>query len=76
MGLVAFACVSGAAVEPGENLLLNGAFDAEQVAFPEFWAPGSSKVVFYERSGGPEGKKAAALSRRSRLCMTATWSRV
>ena len=48
-----------AAVTEGENLLINGGFDAEQVDFPEFWSPSSSKHVLYERAGGPQGKKAA-----------------
>ncbi|MHB8898271.1 MAG: carbohydrate binding domain-containing protein [Thermoguttaceae bacterium] len=48
-----------AAVGEGENLLINGTFDAEQVEFPEFWSPSSAKNVLYDRSGGPEGKKAA-----------------
>lgn len=48
-----------AAVVAGENLLINGTFDAEQVDFPEFWTPSSSKSVIYLRTGGPEGKKAA-----------------
>jgi hypothetical protein len=63
LGLVAVASATLAAVAPGENLLLNGAFDAEQVDFPEFWTPGSAKAVFYERSGGPEGKRAAVVLR-------------
>jgi len=49
----------------GENLLLNGTFDAEQVDFPEFWSRGSAKAVFFERTGGPEGKKAAVTLRGS-----------
>jgi hypothetical protein len=48
-----------AAVAEGENLLINGSFDAEQVAFPEFWSPSSSRNVSYQRVGGPEGKKAS-----------------
>ncbi|MBN2291429.1 MAG: carbohydrate binding domain-containing protein [Pirellulales bacterium] len=48
-----------AAVTAGENLLINGSFDAEQVDFPEFWSPSSSKNVVYNRAGGPEGKKAS-----------------
>ena len=59
LGIASFlSCVEGAVV-PGENLLLNGGFDAEQVDFPEFWSPSSSRDVIYCRSGGPEGKKAS-----------------
>jgi len=57
---VAFlAAATHAAVAAGENLLVNGSFDAEQVDFPEFWSPSSSKNVLFLRTGGPEGKKAA-----------------
>lgn len=44
-------------VAEGENLLINGTFDAEQVEFPEFWSRSSVKNVVYDRVGGPEGKK-------------------
>ena len=50
------SCVEGAVAE-GENLLINGRFDAEEVEFPEFWSPSSAKDVIYNRVGGPEGKK-------------------
>jgi len=50
--------VEGAVAE-GENLLVNGRFDAEQLGFPEFWNPSSTKNVIYRRNGGPEGKKAS-----------------
>ena len=45
------------AVAEGENLLINGGFDAEEVDFPEFWSPSSTKSVIYSRVGGPGGKK-------------------
>ncbi|NLC79721.1 MAG: hypothetical protein GX748_00900, partial [Lentisphaerae bacterium] len=50
-----------AAVAEGENLLINGTFEAEQVEFPEFWTPSSVKQVRFLRTGGPEGKKAAVV---------------
>ena len=50
-----------AAVAPGENLLINGTFEAEQVEFPEFWSPSSAKTVSFLRTGGPEGKRAAVV---------------
>lgn len=51
-----------AEVREGENLLVNGSFDAEQVAFPEFWTPSSSvNGVVYQRIGGPEGQKPAVV---------------
>lgn len=57
---VLLACVrAGAGVAEGENLLVNGDFDAEQVDFPEFWSPSSARDVVYLRTGGPEGRKPA-----------------
>jgi hypothetical protein len=54
--------VEGSVAE-GENLLMNGGFDAEQVDFPEFWTPSLSKNVSYHRAGGPGGKKASIVLR-------------
>jgi hypothetical protein len=54
---VAIAGSSPGAVAEGENLLINGAFDAEQVDFPEFWSPSPAKGVIYSRVGGPQGQK-------------------
>jgi len=48
-------------VAEGENLLINGRFDAEQVDFPEFWSPSSAKNVFYDRVGGLDGKRPAVV---------------
>ncbi|MDD4872746.1 MAG: hypothetical protein PHR77_19510, partial [Kiritimatiellae bacterium] len=58
-GAVILASSVNAAVSEGENLLMNGTFDAEQVDFPEFWNPSSTKNVVYHRAGGPGGKKAS-----------------
>ena len=49
------------AVDVGENLIINGSFDAEQVDFPEFWDLSSAKSVHYLRTGGPDGKKPAVV---------------
>lgn len=51
--------VGHGAVAPGENLLVNGAFDTEQADLPEFWSPSSAKQVGCLPAGGPEGRKAA-----------------
>lgn len=60
LGVATLSFPAMAAVSEGENLLVNGSFDAEQVAFPEFWTPSSStKGVVYQRTGGPEGRKPA-----------------
>lgn len=61
LGVVGMSIAAHAAVAVGENLILNGSFDAEQVDFPEFWSPSSSKHVRFQRTGGPEGKKAAVV---------------
>lgn len=53
------AGVARAAVGAGENLLINGTFEAEQSEFPEFWTPSSSKAVRFLRTGGPGGGTAA-----------------
>ncbi len=50
-------------VAESENLLIDGSFNAEQVDFPEFWNMSSSKHVVYDRTGGPEGKKASIILR-------------
>ena len=46
-----------AAVKPGENLLVNGALEADQADFPPFWnANARSKDCFrWHPSGGPDG---------------------
>ena len=57
LGIAILSTSLEAAVAEGENLLINGTFDAEQVDFPEFWSRSSTKNVIYDRVGGPEGKK-------------------
>ncbi len=64
LGVATLSLPAFAAVTEGENLLINGSFDAEQVAFPEFWTPSSStKGVVYQRTGGPAGRKPAIVLR-------------
>lgn len=53
--------LDGAAVSEGENLLLNGEFACEQVEFPEFWSPSSSREATHRATGGPQGKAAIVL---------------
>ena len=50
------AVSAGAAVKPGENLLVNGTLEADQAEFPPFWTPNSrSKPCFkWHPSGGPD----------------------
>ena len=45
LGVAILSISVNAAVSEGENLLVNGSFDAEQVAFPEFWNPSSTTNV-------------------------------
>lgn len=60
LGLSSLSLSASASVSEGENLLVNGRFDAEQVPFPEFWTPSSAtKGVLYQRTGGPDGRKPA-----------------
>ncbi len=61
LGIVILTSSVAGAVAEGENLLINGRFDAEQVDFPEFWSPSSAKNVFYDRVGGPDGKMPAVV---------------
>ena len=61
VGTVLLVGRAQAAVAEGENLLINGTFEAEQVEFPEFWTPSNTKQVHFLRTGGPEGKKAAVV---------------
>ena len=44
-----------AAVKPGENLVLNGAFEADQADFPPFWKSYEMKALKWMPSGGPDG---------------------
>ena len=63
LAVIAAAVYSGrahAAVAEGENLLINGTFEAEH-EFPEFWTPSNMKQVRFLRTGGPEGKMAAVV---------------
>ena len=56
--VVAFAASSVvAAVKPGENLLLNGRLEADQVDFPPFWKSNSQSKDYlkWHPGGGPDG---------------------
>ncbi len=44
-----------------ENLLVNGEFAADQVAFPHFWVPTLVGLVDYTPAGGPDGRAAIGL---------------
>ncbi|NLY99202.1 MAG: hypothetical protein GXY25_01560 [Pirellulaceae bacterium] len=61
LGVAALTTAVQGAVAEGENLLINGSFDAEQQEFPEFWSPSPAKNVIYNPLGGPEGAKPSVL---------------
>ncbi|MFH1922058.1 MAG: hypothetical protein ABIP48_19505, partial [Planctomycetota bacterium] len=45
LGIAILSSSLEGAVAEGENLLINGGFDAEQVDFPEFWSLSSAKAL-------------------------------
>lgn len=59
--LLVSASVVGAAIKPGENLLINGAFEGEQLSFPMFWAAGGDHTAF-NPTGGPGNTGAVVFS--------------
>jgi hypothetical protein len=58
------ACVGAchAAVEPTENIVLNGAFEADQASSPPFWNVSKPEKVSWKPSGGPDGKPYMSIS--------------
>ncbi|MEN6301291.1 MAG: hypothetical protein ABFD96_01125 [Armatimonadia bacterium] len=61
VSVVAVASLAAAAVKPGENLLINGAFEAEQLTFPMFWQKAGTNVSF-NPTGGPGNTGAVVFS--------------
>jgi len=59
--LLVSASVAFAAVKPGENLLINGGFEGEQLNFPMFWEKGGSNTGF-NPTGGPGNTGAVVFS--------------
>jgi hypothetical protein len=59
--LLVSASVVGAAVKPGENLLINGAFEGEQLTFPMFWEKGGEHTT-YNPTAGPGNTGAVVFS--------------
>ncbi|MCC7493212.1 MAG: hypothetical protein IT204_12720 [Fimbriimonadaceae bacterium] len=55
------ATAAGAAVQPGENLLINGNLDGPGAAFPTFWEQGGSNTSRLP-TGGPEQTAALVFS--------------
>jgi len=61
--MIAATIVSGA-VKPGQNILLNGAFEAEQLDFPMFWQKGGQQTDF-DPTGGPGNTGAIVFGKQS-----------
>ena len=59
--LIVSASVVCAAVKPGQNILINGAFEAEQLDFPMFWHKGGSQTS-HDPTGGPGSTGAVVFS--------------
>lgn len=53
--VISFTSVEGA-VEKGENLILNGALEADQVEWPSGWRRSHVAALTFNPSGGPEGR--------------------
>ena len=66
----AACCVSPstiAAVGADENLIMNGALEADQATLPPFWTANKPAVVSWKPSGGPDGKPCITMSSSERV---------
>ena len=61
-----------AAVEPGENIVLNGALEADQASSPPFWSMSKPEKVSWKPSGGPDGRPYMSISSDERESGEAT----
>lgn len=61
LALLAMTTGADAAVAVGENLIINGNFDAEQTDFPAFWSRSPAAQTTYLRTGGPGGNRPAVM---------------
>ncbi|HCA46970.1 MAG TPA: hypothetical protein DEP45_06260, partial [Armatimonadetes bacterium] len=59
--LVVATGIAVAAVDVGDNLLINGSFETEQLGFPMFWQK-SGENTSYGATGGPDGGGAVIFS--------------
>jgi len=53
-------CAAFAAVKPGENILLNGTFEADQQDIPPFWSPSNTELFKWSPANGPNGLPSVA----------------
>ena len=63
---VAVVGVAHGAVESGENLLLNGALEADQVEWPSGWRRSRVEALTYQASGGPDGRGCVSFLAKSK----------
>ena len=68
--VIACAGVCPAAVEPGENIVLNGALEADQAALPPFWNVKPQERISWKPSGGPDGRPYVSISSDERTAGT------
>ncbi len=63
LGAFAVLAAGGAfaAVEAGENLLINGALEADQADMPPYWVVRQQKNTTWSPSGGPDGRPCVTL---------------
>ena len=61
-----FVPVAHGAVEKGENLLLNGALEADQVEWPSGWRRSRVEALTYQASGGPNGRGCVSFFSKSK----------
>lgn len=66
IGCFAVSVNADAEVNPGENLLLNGALEADQVEWPSGWRRNRNAALAYLPSGGPDGRGCVSFSSKSR----------
>ncbi|MBR0505699.1 MAG: hypothetical protein IJJ84_09865 [Kiritimatiellae bacterium] len=71
--VIACAGVCSAAVEPGENIVLNGALEADQASSPPFWNVNKPEKISWKPSGGPDGRPYMSISSDDRDPAEATF---
>ncbi len=71
--VIVCAGVCPAAVEPDENIVLNGALEADQAALPPFWNVKPQERISWKPSGGPDGRPYVSISSDERDPAEATF---
>ena len=70
--VIACAGICHAAVEPGENIVLNGALEADQALLPPFWNVKPRERISWKPSGGPDGRPYMSITSDERDSAEAT----